>query len=100
MKLEKKQFEKIDFTFKRIKLFNNNEENKSKEGSFFIYQNLNSNASTYDSFQGFDKKYSWDNYDNLKDENEFLKKKKHHHKYTIKIPNINCMKNEKKNKII
>ena len=41
MKLEKKQFEKIDFTFKRIKLFNNNEENKSKEGSFFIYQNLN-----------------------------------------------------------
>ena len=66
MKLEKKQFEKIDFTFKRIKLFNNNEENKSKEGSFFIYQNLNSNASTYDSFQGFDKKYSWDNYDKRK----------------------------------
>jgi hypothetical protein len=102
MKNETKQFEKIDFTFKRIKLFNNNEDNKSKDGSFFIYQNLNSNISTYDSIQGFEKNNSWDKYDNSQEiiENEFLKKKKKHNKYTIKIPNINYMKDEKKNKFI
>jgi hypothetical protein len=102
MKNETKQFEKIDFTFKRIKLFNNNEDNKSKDGSFFIYQNLNSNISTYDSIQGFEKNNSWDKYDNSQEiiENEFLKKKKKNNKYTIKIPNINYMKDEKKNKFI
>ena len=81
---ESKKFDKIDLTFKRIKLYNNGD-NKSKDGSFFTSHNLNSNISTYDSIKGSDKNISSDNYDIFYEiiDKHFLKKKRNQNKKNI-----------------
>lgn len=91
---EKKQFNCIINTFKRVNFFYK-EENKSKENSFNFLNSISNNFSTYDSIHGIDKNMFNDNIYIHND--ELIKKKRKSkikslnisNKEKIKINNIN-----------